>query len=416
MSDNPEYIDIFDQIYLYRREVHRLRREAFGSNTAASISALDELIEREADLSELESRLADLASQNAGNGLLFRRGIRPQFGTLGRETTGLEAEIHLRMEAVTISIYHLFDRIQSPLLSCRVRNYSSAIRRIQVTSFIDGYSAQAVDTIEAPPGSDWIEIKQLPTLFPSALHQVNELTRATLNVRVDELGENGVRIESHTTHPIWLLARTSAPLAVRDPASGKWVDHSRYLGAFVTPNAPELIGFLRQAVELHPQKRLAGYQGERSQVEPQVRAIFEALKRSAEIQYVNSVLAFSPDTGASNQRVRLPRESLAQRQANCIDGTILFASLLEAVSLNPGLVIVPGHAFLAWQSWSDESSDWRYLETTMIGSGTYEEAAAAGAALATRYRMLSEKKEDPNLFRLWPLRKLRTEHRITPLE
>lgn len=385
-------------------------------DAAAPNKPLDELIQLEADLTELESRFADLASENSGNGLLFRSGSKPQFGTLGRETTGMEAEIHLRMEAVTTSIYHLLDRIQSPLLSCRVRNYSPATRRIQISSFIDGYSAQAIDTIEAPPGADWIEIKQLPTLFPGALLQVNELTRATLNVRVDELGENGVRIESHTTHPIWLLARTSAPLAVQDPASGRWVDHSRYLGAFVTPNAPELIGFLRQAAELHPQKRLAGYQGERSQVEPQVRAIFDALKRSAEIQYVNSVLAFSPDAGASNQRVRLPRESLAQRQANCIDGTILFASLLEAVSLNPGLVIVPGHAFLAWQTWNDESSDWRFLETTMIGSGTFEEAAAAGGALAARYRKLSEQREDSNLFRLWPLKKLRTEYRITPLE
>jgi hypothetical protein len=239
-------------------------------------------------------------------------------------------------------------------------------------------------------------------------------------VLIEDLGDFESRhppyIESHTTHPIWMLARTTAPLAVRDPKTGAWVDLSRYLGAFVTPNAPELMAFLRQAAALHPQKRLMGYQGDPSAVEPQVRALYEALKREAEITYVNSVIAFSPDQGASSQRVRLPRESLTTRQANCIDGVVLCASLLEAISLNPALVVIPGHAFVGWATWSDATAEWRYLETTMIGTHSFEEAAAGGAALAARYRKLSEDRQDPKLFRLWPLKQLRTEFGITPLE
>lgn len=417
MSDDPSLLDLETQIYTARRNTDRLRREVFGFEGPA-LQHLEELAAAESELSSLERQLKEKTSNNPASGRLLHLVGRPaaSFGTLGRDTTAMEADVHLRMAAVTTSIYHLLDRAQSPLLTCRITNLSTQTRRLRISSNIEGYSAHAVDTIEIPAGSGPLEIHQLPTIYPQALASVNELTRASLNVLIEELLDGGTRVESQSTHPIWLLARTSAPLAVKDPATGGWIDHSRYLGAFVTPNAPELMSFLRQAVELHPQKRLAGYQGDRSQVEPQVRALYDALKSCAEIQYVNSVIAFNPDAGVSNQRVRLPRESLSARQANCIDGVVLFASLLEAVSLNPGLVIVPGHAFLAWETWNDGSDEWRYLETTLIGSGSFDEAAAGGAALAAHYRKLCEQKGDPNIFRLWPLRRLRTEFGITPVE
>jgi hypothetical protein len=174
--------------------------------------------------------------------------------------------------------------------------------------------------------------------------------------------------------------------------------------------------FLSQAADLHPQKQLPGYQGDAAQVEPQIRSVFEALKTNAGIRYVNSIIAFSPGDDASSQRVRLPRESLLTRQANCIDGTVLYASLLEAISLNPGIVIIPGHAFLGWQNWKEADSPWSFLETTMTASNSYDEARARGDIVAAQYRKIAEAKQSPDLFKLWPLRKLRSELGITPLE
>jgi hypothetical protein len=175
------------------------------------------------------------------------------------------------------------------------------------------------------------------------------------------------------------------------------------------------MAFLRLAADLHPQKRLVGFQGDKPAIEPQVRALFEALKQQASIKYVNSVIAFSPDQGVTTQRVRLPRESLAHQQANCIDGTVLFASLLEAVSLSPGLVLVPGHAFLAWETWRN-SDEWQFLETTLIGDKSFEEARAMGEAHAARYQALAKATNNPGAFVLWPLRQLRSDRSIFPME
>jgi hypothetical protein len=113
--------------------------------------------------------------------------------------------------------------------------------------------------------------------------------------------------------------------------------------------------------------------------------------------------------------VCLPRESLADREANCIDGTVLVASLLEAMSMSPAIVIVPGHAFVGWET-SPGSGEWRHLETTMIGTAPFEEACLSGERTAERYRDLRDRTGDPLRFRLWPLRTLRSEERITPME
>ena len=77
------------------------------------------------------------------------------------------------------------------------------------------------------------------------------------------------------------------------------------------------------------------YQAGGAGVAPQVKALYEALQQAG-IRYVNSVLAFSPDDGLSSQRVRLPRKTLESKNANCLDGTVLFASLLEAITLQAG--------------------------------------------------------------------------------
>src|SRR5205085_674256 len=110
-------------------------------------------------------------------------------------------------------------------------------------AYIEGYTARAIDTVEIEQGQQY-SITQLPTLFPEHTRDLNELTRAMLNVLVEDLDG---QVELHKTEPIWLLSRNSAPLYVRDPATDAWNNLTRYLGAFVTPNEPSIMKFLRKA-------------------------------------------------------------------------------------------------------------------------------------------------------------------------
>jgi hypothetical protein len=133
---------------------------------------------------------------------------------------------------------------------------------------------------------------------------------------------------------------------------------------------------IRRAASLNANGQIWGYQGKRSSVAPQVEALYRALKEAG-LTYVNSVIDYGAAPGQITQRTRLPSESLKQKSANCIDGTVLMASLLEGASLNPRLVVVPGHAFLGWETWNN-SGEWSYLETTMIGSADFAAACASG--------------------------------------
>lgn len=114
----------------------------------------------------------------------------------------------------------------------------------------------------------------------------------------------------------------------------------------------------------------------------QTKAIYDALKNDYKISYVNSSISYPNGT----QKIRLPTDALSLGSANCIDGTVLFASALENISLEPIICLIPGHAFVGWKRWTGAIGKYEFLETTMIGSSTYEEAYKKGLAEFTQYR------------------------------
>jgi hypothetical protein len=406
-----EVAELRQQEYDASQQIAWLRQQAFGNGGADP--QFGKLAAAERALADVRGRRRAAEAQQAGAGRVLDT-TRPN-ALLGAESTGLDAVVKLRMSHVPTAICHLLNAADHPLVSCTVKQAAqderNPIRRVRVTCRVEGYSAPAIDTVELVDRRAR-DFDLLPTFFPAALAAVSELTSATVSALVEDLDSE--KVEVHRTDRIWLLARTTAPLWVHDPSTGGWIDLSPYLGAFVTPNTPDIMSFLRTAADRHPEGRLIGYQGSAELVEPQVKAVYKALKDTG-VVYVNSVITFDPDEGTSSQRIRLPRESLRDRTANCIDGTVLVASLLEGMSLNPAIVLVPGHALVSWETWPD-SGEWRYLETTMIGSHPYDAARRLGDQLAQAYEQKSREAQDPLLFRRWSLRELRVTHRITPME
>ena len=411
----PTVIELRRLEFDARQRTRELRLRVFE---ARKLEAMPELVEAERELQSLsDQRAAAEKAEGIDNGSIVN--VRPQANLLGPATTGLDVKVNLRMSSVATSLVHLWTSTDQPLVSYEIRNTSGATKRLRLISYVEGFSAQAVETIEVEHLEN-VTRAQMPTFFADRIGKVTELNRATVNVEVQDLD---AKTEVHKTIPVWLLARSTAPLQVKDPSTGKWNDLTAYLGAFVTPNAPEIMSYLRKAVEKQPQKRLVGYQVspekaagglkiDKEEVASEVKAVYEALAESS-VTYINSVIDFTPESGtASNQRVRVPRESLADRSANCIDGTLLIASLLEAISLNPAIVIVPGHAFVGWETWKN-NNEWRYLETTMLSTDSFDAASLQGDQIAMQWQALDGGAN--TMFKRWSLRDLRAMG-ITPLE
>jgi hypothetical protein len=298
------------------------------------------------------------------------------------------------MQPLPTGIYHLLDPVTKPLLTVTVTNLARQPRRVRVTAFLEGLSAQAVKTVELKRRDEQATFNMHPTLLPERARLVTEVQWATLHIIVDLLGNTredatpekqpfALLCESHNTFPILCLARTSSFNSVRDPQTGAKVDLTQYYGAWVTPHVEAVQERIRRAASLNANRQIWGYQGKRSAVAPQVEALYRALKEAG-LTYVNSVIDYGAAPGQITQRTRLPSESLKQKSANCIDGTVLMASLLEGASLNPRLVVVPGHAFLGWETWNN-SGEWSYVETTMIGSADFAAACASAQKQYVQY-------------------------------
>lgn len=357
------------------------------------------------------------AAEGEGDaGVIARRGAKAGGQQMGAETTGIDAAVSQRMAYVPTSVVHMMTRDDAPLVTFTVKNAGQKPLRLRLSSWVEGFSATAIDTVELKPRSkEAVVVHQLPTFFVDALCGVKEVTRASLVVRIEDLGSGDQRpfVELERSTAIPLLARTTLLLAVPDPDTGDRVDLMHWLGAFVTPNVPIVHALLREAAELAPGRQIVGYQVGPDGVLAQVKAVFDALK-ARDLTYVNSVVALGDMDGTRNQRVRLPRQSIEDRSANCIDGTVLMASVLEAASINPALVIIPGHAFLAWET-QRGSGVWDYLETTRIGSEDFETARSMAATVAAERSAYADQHNRPRAFRRLDLRSLRARG-VLPME
>lgn len=119
--------------YNQRLVVSRLRREAYQQPDPSA--SLDDLVREEEELNTVE-QLRAAVQHNSPSGLILNNTTTP--GLLGRQSTRLEATVHLRMAYLPTSICHLLDSDQERLVTCTVQNFSERIRRLRVTSIYRG--------------------------------------------------------------------------------------------------------------------------------------------------------------------------------------------------------------------------------------------------------------------------------------
>ncbi len=147
-------------------------------------------------------------------------------------------------------------------------------------------------------------------------------------------------------------------------------DISYTFAAYVNEQHPFLDKLLREALDRQIVDSFIGYQGGDEDVIRQVYALWDALV-TRDVRY-SSITATSVEADmVMSQHVRLIEQSINNSQANCVDGSVLFASLLRKVGIEPFLILVPGHCYVGF--YADEKKD-RLLaiETTMLGT-TFEE-------------------------------------------
>lgn len=121
------------------------------------------------------------------------------------------------------------------------------------------------------------------------------------------------------------------------------------LAAFVMPNDPAIAKVLKIASDVLAKhghdSALDGYQSRDPRRAYMLVAALWSAVASRSLTYANPPKSFE----LVGQKTRRPATVMADGLATCLDSTLLFAAAIEAVGLNPVVVMVEGHCFVgAW--------------------------------------------------------------------
>ncbi len=152
----------------------------------------------------------------------------------------------------------------------------------------------------------------------------------------------------------------------------KFHDTGIFFAAYVNEDHPMIDQLLREALNTRIVNRFLGYQaGGAPAVDKQVYALWNVLqKRNFRYSSVSNTSLSS--NVVFSQRVRTFDDALNSSQINCVDGTVLFASLLRAINIEPILVRTPGHMFVGYYT-DSKRTEINFLETTMIGDADLDD-------------------------------------------
>lgn len=165
--------------------------------------------------------------------------------------------------------------------------------------------------------------------------------------------------------PIVVRSVNDIPLWwIRD--NGQLMDMPFMVAGFVNEDHPSINQILQEALRTGMINRFAGYQGNQQEVLLQVGAIWNALQRRG-VKYSNIPTTSGRDIRVMSQHVRFLSDTIQASQANCLDGSVLFASILRKIGIEPLVVIIPGHAFVGFYTDANRNGS-AFLETTLIGN------------------------------------------------
>lgn len=220
-------------------------------------------------------------------------------------------------------------------------------------------------------------------IFPRITYDYNALERlvqpASENVYFRLFYGSVLLLEK--TEVIRFHSVNEVPLAEVDRRDDESIiDHRFFFAAYVNEDDPLIDKILEEALQIGMAEKLgfgnsfsfSGYQikdqdGDSSlSVDLQVLAIWSVFLKH-NIKYSNITTTSTANAKILTQYVRTLGESFGNSQANCVDGSVLFASILRKIGIEPYLILVPGHMFVAYLR-NEEPEVYGFLETTMLGN------------------------------------------------
>lgn len=234
---------------------------------------------------------------------------------------------------------------------------------IKVTVLCDGFAepSEFVGTL-SQSGKTYRVFPKMRYRFEK-LSQCRQATPSSVTYRV-QLGESEPEEKTVT---ITMRSINDCAFMLLDGDSV--IDMNFCFAAYVNEQHPFVDKLLREALDIGVVDSFTGYQSnDPDRVIAQVYAIWD-LMANRDVRYSSITATAALSRNTRSQHVRLLEETINNTQANCVDGTVLFASILRKIGIDSALVVTKEHCYLAF--WADSKHERLYgLETTMMCADT----------------------------------------------
>lgn len=204
---------------------------------------------------------------------------------------------------------------------------------------------------------------------------------AVIEVEYEYEEVDGTKVQESDSYPVQILSRNEVIFSSLKPEQiTGFVDQFDFAPALMTsmttpadPVVQQLAGRINgMAAESYGQSIAA------SQSDDQCIAFMSAMHH---FMTSNRVAYQSPPglltQGNHGQHIKYPRDVLRNRAGTCVDLAVTWASVCEAVGLEPAIILISGHAFPAVKL--PQSKQWLAIESTMLNS-SFKDAVEKGNA------------------------------------
>lgn len=288
-------------------------------------------------------------------------------------------DIEINYSALVPLIYHLYGQYFESLVLTTFTNNNPFPITVWVEATVLEYTQSDVKMVMLDPGETYT-IEQNPVLLTSAWGLLNQNRDASLQIKIENIAGEQRSLLYEETWPLVIYAANNFPWNIPGFHNG-----TIFLAAMVTPNNAKIDELMRRAADYSPTGTIGfGYGDETDSdhlVFNKMKAIYQAVA-SYGVTYVATGVDFVPITerehGFTMQRLKFPDEALSTTGAMCVELSTLFASAFEYILLDPVLITIPGHVYVAVPI-SKNSDIFYFLETTVINRATFEEAVQIAA-------------------------------------
>lgn len=279
-------------------------------------------------------------------------------------------------------------RLLAGFAEYHIRNLSTQPVRLRVTTDIAEYSLfpHSEEIRLDPQGEERAVcyLSQTPLLSPRLLEDITEPTDTAAWCRVELLDDEGTTTLLDQKRVVLLLPANVWVPDLLSREEGQ--DRARGLAGIAAwlQDTPAIREVLASAAQTIPAGASMGYQltvdtgqdgaqtseAKSAHVRHQVKAVYDVLQARG-VRCWGSLASPYPVEGAV--RVLLPDEVLHNRTGNCMELSLLLASVLSG-TVETAMVITDAHTYIAWHTWSDEEAPWDALDMGAMGSADFEAA------------------------------------------